>query len=133
VLLAVAENVHIQPRLVAGVTAVKTSAGRHTHIAHQHRPKPQVMHLITQTLNKQNQVRMTKVASLIGTHHLIGIGLQRQFMRANNTAIREGADRLRCARTGWVIFCQGVAAWQVSVAKNASSAIAILFIVTSEE
>ncbi|MNT07483.1 hypothetical protein D3C72_1421890 [compost metagenome] len=56
------------------------------------------MHLIAQTLDKQHQIRMTKVATLVGTHHLIGVGLQRQILRANDAAVSKCADRLGAAR-----------------------------------
>ena len=60
---------------MAGVAAVKAPAGRHTHVANQHRSHAFIVRLIAQTLNKLHEVRMAEVAILIGTHHLITSGV----------------------------------------------------------
>ena len=86
------ENIDIQARLVTGVTAVKAPACRHPHVANQHGSHSFIVHLITQALNKLNQIRMTEVATLIGTHHLIAGGTQGERLGANDTAIGKRAD-----------------------------------------
>ena len=85
-------------RLVAGMTAVETPTSGHPHIANQHRTHAQIAHLATQTLNKHHQIRVTEIATLIGTHDLIMFGLYRQRVSADNTAIRKTAYRLCATR-----------------------------------
>ncbi|VGP85882.1 hypothetical protein SB00612_05463 [Klebsiella pneumoniae] len=86
------EDIDIEARLVAGVPAVKAPARRHPHVANQHGPHTFIVHLITQALNKLNQIRMTEVATLIGTHHLIAGGTQGERLGANDTAIGKRTD-----------------------------------------
>ncbi len=62
------------------------------HVANQHGSHSFIVHLITQALNKLNQIRMTEVATLIGTHHLIAGGTQGERLGANDTAIGKRAD-----------------------------------------
>ncbi|CDL07799.1 hypothetical protein [Klebsiella pneumoniae IS43] len=94
------EDIDIEARLVAGVPAVKAPARRHPHVANQHGSHTFIVHLITQALNKLNQIRMTEVATLIGTHHLIAGGTQGERLGANDTAIGK-TRRLtgRCRRS----------------------------------
>jgi hypothetical protein len=120
-------------RLVAGVAAVKAPARRHPHIANQHGSHAFIVHLIAQALNKLNQIRMTEVATLIGTHHLIAGGVQRQRLGANDTAIGKRANDCALPPIGWVIFCHGVAARLPALASSASRAITVFFMVTSVE
>lgn len=122
------EDVHIQSGLVAGVTAVETTTSRHPHIANQHRAQAQIAHLATQTLDKHHQIRVSEIATLIGTHDLIMFGLYRQRVSADDTAIRKTAYRLCATRHRLGYFCHGVAARLALLASRASSAIAVLFI-----
>lgn len=41
-------DIRVQPRLMAGVAAAKTTAVRHRHIPYQHLTQPQMFHLIAQ-------------------------------------------------------------------------------------
>ncbi len=83
------KDIDIQSGLVAGMTAVETPTSGHPHIANQHRTHAQIAHLATQTLDKHHQIRVTEIATLIGTHDLIMFGLYRQRVSADNTAIRK--------------------------------------------
>ena len=82
----------------SGMTAIKAPTGRHPHIANQYRPHPQIIDLAAETLNKPDQIRVTEIATLIGTHHLIMFGLCRQRVSADDTAIRKTAYRLCATR-----------------------------------
>lgn len=125
---AVAGRYRHQSGLVAGVTAVETTTSRHPHIANQHRTHAQIAHLATQTLDKHHQIRMSEIATLIGTHDLIMFGLYRQRVSTDDTAIRKTAYRLCATRHRLGYFCHGVAAKLALLASRASSAIAVLFI-----
>ncbi len=118
---------------MAGVAAVKAAACRHPHVANQHGPHAFIVHLIAQALNKLNQIRMTEVATLIGSHHLIAGGVQRQRLGANDTAIGERANRLRAAANwlGYLLPWRG--GGLPALASSASRAITVFFMVTSVE
>ena len=92
------EDIDIQSGLVAGVSTVKATAGRHPHIANQHRAQPQIMYLVSQTLDEQHQIRVAEITPLIGAHHLIGIRLERKLLGTDDTAVGKGANGLRAPR-----------------------------------
>ena len=41
---------------------------------------------------------MAEVTALVGAHHLIGVRLQRKFLRADDTPVGESANGLRASR-----------------------------------
>lgn len=104
------EDIDIEARLVAGVPAVKAPARRHPHVANQHGSHSFIVHLITQALNKLNQIRMTEVATLIGTHHLIAGGTQGSASAPTIQPLENAPIDWALPPIGWVIFCHGVAA-----------------------
>lgn len=127
------EDIDIEARLVAGVPAVKAPARRHPHVANQHGSHTFIVHLITQALNKLNQIRMTEVATLIGTHHLIAGGTRGSASAPTIQPLENAPIDWALPPIGWVIFCHGVAARLPALANSASSAITVFFMVTSVE
>lgn len=52
------------------------------------------MRLMTQPLDKHNQIRVAEITALIGAHHLIIIGLYRQRVGADDASVGKATDRL---------------------------------------
>ena len=126
------EDIDIEARLVAGVPAVKAPARRHPHVANQHGSHSFIVHLITQALNKLNQIRMTEVATLIGTHHLIAGALRGAPRRQRYSHWKTRRLTGRCRRSVGLFSAM---AWRrlPALANSASSAITVFFMVTSVE
>lgn len=79
---------------MTGVSAIKAASGRHPHVAYQDGSEPPLLRLMTQPLDKHNQIRVAEITTLIGAHHLIIIGLYRQRVGANDASVGKATDRL---------------------------------------
>lgn len=118
---------------MTGVSAIKAASGRHPHVAYQDGSEPPLLRLMTQPLDKHDQVRVAEITALIGAHHLIIIGLYRQLVGANDAAVGKATDRLCGAGDRMSYFLPRVAARLALLTNHASSAIAVFSFLTSVE
>lgn len=68
---------------------------------------------------------MAEITALVGAHHLIGIRLQRKFLRADDTPVGESANGLRAPRYRVGDFLPRRSGGLAPLASSASRAIAV--------